>query len=327
MKKLFVFLLLVQGIVATGLSQESNDFKPNGKPLALIFTNFHTSFTESSTMPAFEITRAYLGYEYNFSRDWYAKVVFDVGDPGVGKHEMAAFLKNAYFKYSKSKFTAYFGMIATTQFKVSEKIWGYRYIEKSFQDAYGFNASADLGFNLEYEFADFISADFSVTNGEGYKKIQGDSILRPGAGITVNPVKTITARIYGDFMGNDVKQQSVATFLAYNGERLTVGAEYNYQWNVDMVDGQDMSGTSFYFSLKPCSKVKLFGRYDDLNSSTLTDLHQPWQIDDDGQLYMAGIEYSPTKGVKLAPNFRLWSPDNESFASISSAYLNCELKF
>ncbi len=328
MKKTVLILMFMTGMISATKSQEkSSGFKPHGKPLALIFTNFHNDFIESSMYPAFEITRAYLGYEYNFSPEWYAKVVFDVGDPGVGKHEMSAFLKNAYVKYTKSRFTAYFGMIATTQFKVSEKIWGYRYIEKSFQDAYGFNASADLGFNLEYDFTDFLSADFSVVNGEGYKKIQGDSLLRPAAGITLTPVKTITARVYADYMGKDVKQKSLATFLAYTGKKLIAGAEYNYQWNMDMVAGHDVYGTSFFLSWKPTSKIKLFGRFDDLNSSASDGEIQPWQIDDDGQLFMAGLEYSPLKGVKFAPNYRLWNPENESFPTINSLYLNCELKF
>ncbi len=323
-----LILILTSGLFLNGFSQDtSEEFKPNGKPLALIFTNFHTDFMDNSTYPAFEITRAYLGYEYHFSPEWYAKIVYDVGDPGVGKHQLSAFLKNAYFQYSNNRFTAYFGMIATTQFKVSEKIWGYRYIEKSFQDAYGFNASADLGFNIEYKFSDFISADFSVTNGEGYKKIQGDSLLRPGAGITINPVKNVTARIYADYMGNDIKQQSLATFLAYTGKKLIAGAEYNYQKNVDMTEGQDMYGTSFFLTYKPSAKIKLFGRFDDLNSSTLTGENQPWQIDGDGQLIIAGIEYSPVKGVKLAPNYRLWNSDSELLPAVNSIYLNCELKF
>ena len=62
MKKLIVLLLLLPGFVTKGFSQNSTDeFTPNGKPLALIFTNFHTSTSNGETMPEFEITRAYLG--------------------------------------------------------------------------------------------------------------------------------------------------------------------------------------------------------------------------------------------------------------------------
>jgi len=318
----------MQGILTMGFSQNSsNEFKPNGKPLALIFTNFNTAFSDGESMPAFEITRAYLGYEYNFSNEWYAKVVLDVGNPKAGKHEMAAYLKNAYMQYKKDNLTATFGMISTTQFKVSEKIWGNRYMMKSYQDEYSFNSSADIGFNLDYKLADFISVDFSVINGEGYKKIQGDDILRPGVGATITPIKNVTARVFADQNGKEVKQQSLATFLAYNDGKLVIAGEYNYQKNVAMVDGADMFGTSFYATYKASGNVKLFARYDALNSSTIAGENEAWQISDDGSLILAGVEFSPVKGVKLTPNVRSWNPANEAMENTTFVFLNCELKF
>lgn len=328
MKK-FIFLLLISlSIFSNAYNQEpADEFKPNGKPVALIFTNFRTAFSDGETMPSFGITRAYLGYEYNFSKEWYAKVILDVGDPKAGGLQMTAYLKNAYIQYKKGNFSAYFGMISTTQFKVSEKIWGYRYIEKSFQDAYKFNSSADIGFNLDYKFSDALSVDFSIINGEGYKLIQNDDIVRPGLGITAKPVKNITARVFADYMGKDVKQSSLATFLAYTSNKLVLGAEYNYQWNYDMVDGQDQSGVSFYATVKPTDKIKIFGRFDDLKSTTIEGESFPWNVAKDGQLLMAGIEFNPLKGVKLAPNLRYWNESEEGAPNTTFFYLNLELKF
>ncbi|WP_346858954.1 hypothetical protein [uncultured Draconibacterium sp.] len=327
MKKLTFLLLAMLSIVSTSFSQNSTDeFEPNGKPLALIFTNFNTAFSDGETNPAFGITRAYLGYEYNFSKEFYAKVVFDVGDPKVGALKSVAYLKNAYVQYKSGNFKAYFGMISTTQFKASEKIWGYRYVEKSFQDAYKFNSSADFGFNMEYKFNDFVSADFSVINGEGYKVIQSDDFVRPGLGITATPVKNVTARVFADYMGDEVKQQSLATFLAYTGEKVVLGAEYNYQQNMGMEDGHDIYGTSFYGTFKPNNKIKIFGRFDDLKSKKLEGESEAWNIGKDGQLIMAGVEFSPVKGIKVAPNYRLWSTADDS-PNTSYLYLNLELKF
>jgi len=328
MKRFFAFLSIIIAVQVTAYSQEEpKDFTPGGKPLALIFTSFHTEFTDNSNLHAFEITRAYLGYEYRFSREWYARVVLDAEDPRAGRHQFSAFLKNAYVQYSKGGFSAYFGMIATTQFKVSENIWGYRYIEESYQDLYDFNSSADLGVNIEYQFSDFISADFSLVNGEGYRQMQSDDLLRPGAGITLTPGSNITARIYADYMGKDVKQQSLATFIAWTGETFIAGAEYNYQHNVDMVEGHHMYGPSLFATYLPSESLKVFGRYDRLNSSTPAGENLPWQIEDDGQMVIAGIEYNPVKGVKLAPNFRLWNPEEKLSANVYSLFLNVELKF
>ncbi|MCF6356444.1 MAG: hypothetical protein L3J54_01440 [Draconibacterium sp.] len=328
MIKSVVLLFMMMSIFTTGFTQNlTNEFQPNGRPIALIFANFHTTFNDNETFSQFQIRRAYFGYEYNFSKNWYGKLVLDVGNPGVGKFQAAAFLKNAYFRYRKDKLSASFGMISTTQFKVSEKIWGYRYILKSFQDAYGFNASADLGAKVDYKFAKFISADFAITNGEGYKRIERDSVLRYAVGITVKPIKNITARVYADVMGADTKQQSVATFLAYNNSKFMVAGEYNYQKNFRKIEGKDTYGLSFFSSFKPSGKIKIFARYDKLNSSVLDGENSPWQIDANGQYIIAGIEYSPIKGVKLAPNFRNWSPDDKTRSNRVDLFLNCEVKF
>jgi hypothetical protein len=328
MKKIIVFISFLVSVHGPVIGQnEEESFTPGGKPLALLFPNFHTHFSEGNARPAFDIKRAYLGYEYHFSPNWYSRVILDVGDPRSGRHQFSAFLKNAYMEYSKDGFSAFFGMIATTQFKVSENIWGYRYIEESFQDLYSFNSSADLGVNIEYKFSDMLNADFSVINGEGYRQMQSDDILRTGAGITFKPVSSITARIFADYMGKDVKQQSLATFLAWTGETFIAGAEYNYQRNVDMVEGNHMFGPSLFATYLPSKSIKVFGRYDRLNSSTPSGEDLPWQIEDDGQLVIAGIEYSPVKGVKLAPNFRLWNPEENMSPNIYSLFLNVELKF
>lgn len=328
MEKLVLLIFIMTSIFASGFSQSSTDqFKPHGKPLALIFSNFHTTFKDNENFSQFQIRRAYLGYEYNFSENWYGKLVLDVGNPGVGKLQATAFLKNAYFKYKKDKFSASFGMISTTQFKVSEKIWGNRYILKSFQDAYGFNASADLGVKAAYKFASFISADFTITNGEGYKRIERDSVLRYAIGTTIKPIKNVTARVYADVMGEGTKQESLAAFLAYNSHKFMVAGEYNYQKNFRKMNGVDLYGTSLFSSFKPGKKLKLFARYDILKSSTVEGETEPWHLDVNGQYIIAGLEYSPMKGVKLAPNFRNWSPDDKTKSNRIDLFLNCEVKF
>src|SRR5690606_36032894 len=182
-KHILLFILLVPATAFMAFGQDSDPFKPKGKPVALIFSNFHKNFSGGSKSSAFEITRAYLGYEYTFSPEWHGYVVMDVGDPEAGDHQFSAFLKNAYLRYSKSNLTFLFGMVPTTQFNVEEDIWGYRYIDEVFQDLYGFSSSADLGFTVRYAFADFISADLSVFNGEGYHSVQQDDHLRRAAGL------------------------------------------------------------------------------------------------------------------------------------------------
>jgi hypothetical protein len=88
-----------------------------------------------------------------------------------------------------------------------------------------------------------------------------------------------------------------------------------------------MYGTSFYATYKAKKNVKLFARYDDLNSKKLDGESEPWQIVKDGQLMLAGVEYSPVKGIKITPNVRFWNPDMTGSENETYLYLSAELKF
>lgn len=325
MKKLALTFMVVLGITILAMSQETKEaFTPNGKPILRVFSNLHTTFSDGNNTSAFELTRVYLGYEHHFSEAFSGSVVYDVGNPGVGKLQSTAYVKNAFLNYKHNKLSVDFGLIGTTEFKVQEGFWGNRYLEKSFQDLNGFAASADLGVSVSYKFSDLISADIAVTNGEGYKNLQSDNIYKSAFGLTLNPVKSVTIRGMYDFMDN---QSTIAGFIGYKTGKLSLAAEYNDQKNHGMVDGKNFSGPSFYGIYKVSKKAKLFARIDDLKSKTLDGQTEGWNASKDGTMFMGGFEYAPVSGVKLSPNFRGFSPAQSSQAFTSTFMLNCEIKF
>ncbi len=325
MKRIRVFALWMFSLnLAQG--QTNDQFKPEGKPFMRIFNNFHTSFSDGKPASSFELTRLYLGYEYAFSENFTALATIDIANPGAGNLEMTAFAKNAYLNYHTDKLCVFFGIIPTTQFKVQEDYWGYRYIEKSFQDAYNLNSSADLGMSLRYQVADFLSADVIIQNGEGYKKLDSDSVLRAGFGITLHPVKKLTSRIYYDFSHNESTLSSLSLFTGYANDHFSLAAEYNKQVNYDFQEGADLYGTSFYGTLQATKKIKLLARYDKLMSNKVSGTSVDWNLAKDGELYIAGVEFTIAKGIKFSPNLRGWdsAAPGESFRS--SIYFNLEIK-
>ena len=329
MKKIGLTAAAMLCIIVMGMTQETQKtFVPEGKPFAKVFSNFHSTMSDGESASAFEITRVYLGYGYSFSKNFSGKLNFDVGNPGVGGLQMTAYIKNAYLNYSLNNLSVSFGLISTTQFKTQEKFWGNRYVEKSFQDLYKFNASADLGVSLAYKLCDFASVDLSLFNGEGYKKLQADSSFQTAIGLTLDPVDKITVRGVYDFLpGGDATQSTISGFVGYTGSDLSIGAEYNYQSNTGRMDAKDVFGTSVYAGYSPSKKVKLFARYDNLSSNTLSGATADWNVAKDGQLIIAGLEYEPVKGVKLAPNFQSWNPASDTKPNITTLLLNCEFKF
>lgn len=329
MKKTILTALAVFSLAVVAMAQEPKDtFTPGGSASMKIFTDFRSTFYDGKTASAFEVTRAYFGYGYNFSKEFSGKVNFDVGDPGVGGLQMTAYLKNAFLQYSAKGFTANFGLISTTQFGTQEDFWANRYVQKTFQDLNGINPSADLGLGLAYKFAKFVKVDVSFYNGEGYKKLQSDSAFQTALGLTLTPIKGLTVRGSYDFMSKkSVTQANTCAFIGYSATKFSLAFEYNDQKNHKMVKSNDLSGPSVYGSFSPTSKVKLYARYDKLSSNTLAGKTTAWNLGKDGSLIIAGLEYAPVKGVKLSPNFQGWNPADSSKKSSSSAMLSCEIKF
>ena len=314
-------------IIAQTSEKPDEQFTPHGQPQALIFTDVYYTFNKAGDSKAFEVTRAYLGYEYFFSQKIYSRITFDVGDPGAGNHKMAALLKFAYLQYKSDKFSTRFGMIPTNQFTLQESIWGYRYIAKSFQDAYRFGPSADLGASAEYTPSDIVSFDISILNGEGYKNIQIDSSFKATVGVTIKPVEGLSFRAYYDYMNSDNTQTSAAFFAGYSVKKFRAGVEYNMQKNNELKQDHDFSGFSAYSSYRLGNKVTVFARYDYLASAIPENATEPWNSMKDGQLLLAGFDYNPVKGVKIAPSFAQYIPYDDTLNISTRLGLYFELRF
>ncbi|MEG1556116.1 MAG: hypothetical protein RR356_05260 [Bacteroidales bacterium] len=293
--------------------KDTTAYKINAVPVISIFTNFHVGFGKESKKTGFGLDRSYLGVRVNFMKNLYARVVFDIGLPGVegASLDRVAYVKHAFLGWTPGKFTLNAGLIKLEQFDVQEKFWGYRYIYKSFQDAYDFGSSADLGVMVSYKFTKWISADISFTNGEGYKKLNMNNRFKYSAAVTLNPVESLTARIYydradkeiGDTLGK--AQENIALFLGYKHRWFSIAAEYNNLFNQNYQRDKNKWGASGYFSVKLPKNFTIFGRYDYLTSNG------NWAYEEDGQFAIVGFEYAPIKYVKISPNFRAWIPKQQ----------------
>ena len=334
-KKCYLFstILLMMLISLHMISQEASDdeFKPHGSPIVKVYTNFHYGLTEADNRAGFEIRRAYLGYDYTFTPNWEMAVKLDIGSPNDASaftlNRRFAYFKNAYLKYTYKKMMTQFGIIDVYQFKTQETYWAHRYIWESFLDRYKFGPSADLGWNIIYKFADFISADLGIYNGEGYSKIQNDNAFKLGLGVSVFPVKGLIVRMYADAIEKGVYQSTLAGFVGYKlDNRFIGGVEYNYQFNSDYRDGEDRYGYSLYGSYYFLKKWQAFARYDQLYSNILAGAESPWDLEQDGSAVIGGIEYSPIRQVKIALNYQDWVPYAKNLDKLSYIYLNFEYK-
>ena len=306
---LILVLLVVMGVVVCAQDSVATEVKkePKGKAIITVFAGLGMDVESGVTKCGFVLDRSYLGYQYSLGNGVELKAVLDVGMPSdESDYHYVAYLKNAQVTWKHKGLTLSGGMISTTQFNMQEKFWGYRYIYKSFQDQYKFGSSADLGLMVAYKFADWVSADFIMTNGEGYKKIQGDLGFQYGLGLTFQPVKELSVRLYGGL--NDATAEGLsdiynyAAFVGYKSDAFSLGGEWVMMQNTKNVLGDDKMGCSVYGSAKVHKIVDLYARYDWLSS-----LNSDYAKKDE-MAVIAGLQVKLGKYVKVAPNFRMAMP-------------------
>lgn len=174
---------------------------------------------------------------------------------------------------------------------------------KSLQDEYGFESSADLGVTAKYKLLSNLSVDLSAFNGEGYKSVQADSAVKVAVGVTFEPVKNFFGRIYYDYMKRNVAQSTLNVFVAYKSKAASFGAEYDLQNNHKMVSDRNLSAVSLFGTVAVAKKLSVFGRFDNLMSEKIGASTAGWNAAD-GQVYIAGLEFVPVKGIQITPNIR-----------------------
>lgn len=340
MQKFRLFFLLLSAIFVTIQlkAQDSEPFKPSGKVIARSFIEFSQGFRGAEKESGFDITRAFLGYNYRITPTIQAQVIIDGASGKSSSGAMEVYVRNAFINWKDQGFDISIGEIGMLGFNTQEEYWKHRYVLKSFQDNNKMLPSVDLGVTAQYTFNPTISADISITNGEGYKVVKKDNSLRYSGGLTVHPISNIALRVYGDVYTEDEvergklpenvtdatykNQYTLALFAGYRNEKISSGVEYNKVFNKDFIQSKDYFGYSAYASVKVAPKWRVYGRYDIMDSSKPSTFVDPWNTLD-GQLIIGGVEFQPIKQLKISPNFRNINPNR----NISEQYVFINLEF
>lgn len=332
--KIVGIILLIFLISVRCISQEADTaaFRITAKPILRVFANYHMQIGPGDVISAFEVERAYLGYDAQIHPNFQVKINLDIGSPDdvseYSRIRRYAYFKNAALKYTYKWLTSSFGLIDMTHFKLQEEFWGHRYIEKSFADRFRFGHSADLGWNLIVEPVKNFSIDLSFTNGEGYNNLQRDNTLKLGLGVSATVFENWSVRIYGDLMEKGEIESTLAAFIGYRYRDLfRIGTDYNHKFNDSYRPGYDRYGYSVYSNCSIIEPVEVFARYDWVNSNMPADDDTPWNLNEDGSSITAGVQYQPIQQVKIALSYRDWYPYASNLDNEALIYLNLEYKY
>ena len=297
-------------------------------------------YTNSKEKSAFNFNRQYFSYGVNVSDDVSFKVVFDVGRTNKGDFvyinndgepdkmsedtRLIVFLKKAQIDYSTSYGKISMGLIGMNTYNIQEKNWGYRFIEKSAIDKYGFSSTADLGLGFSKSLTDQLKMSLQVVNGEGYKNPQSDKYHKIAFNSTYgehNLVKNsgFNAGVVFTTEPTDDKPNTMASlFGGFAGMGLRLGGQFN-MLTKGGIESQVISVSSNYGMT---DKLDAFVRYDMYDPNTD-------EIDEgkDNSTYLiAGIQLSCGNGLLVAPNIRMESYE-DNLDSVTEYKINFQFKF
>lgn len=302
----------------TNKSSWTDKIKFSGKS----YINYHTLISEEkggkkTTIKAnsFEVPRFYLTLKAK-PTDWSTlRLTLDMGrisDPKVedaSGDELGVKFDNRYFIYAKyaylemkepwlkGKFTI--GQQGLPWVGFVEKLWGYRWIDKTMTDLHKLQTSADLGASYTGKVKDFVEYQLAVVNGTGYKDPENNT-FKNALGRVTGKFKGAQLSVFGSYDvrdGEDEKKDAwtVATLLGYKYKRAAVGVEYAR--GADRKH-QDLGwGVSSFASVKPWKGSTAVLRYDYYDADTDAD------TDNTGYL-IAGLGWEWEKHLKTLVNVR-----------------------
>lgn len=314
MKKVLCIMLLSSLMIGEGKISGTGFFN---------YTSDLTDGVSGSDKSSFGFDRVYFTYKNSVSDNISFKFQTDVGrfdfvdedDDGNaivgGKSHLFAYIKKAQLDWKTPISKITLGMQGMNVFNVTEKTWGFRFIEKSPMDKHKFSSSADMGIGVSGKFSN-VSYSLLSTNGTGYKKEESDAFKKTSIQLVYGEKKlvkkdgfnigtSLTFEPYHD--GEDYMKSVMAFFGGYAGSGFRVGAEFDTKTDSKTELSEQI--IAFYGSYKFTDVFEGLVYIDMYDEDTATD--------EDGETYIiAGLNYYPTKGLTITPNVRLKSFEDGS---------------
>jgi len=259
------------------------------------------------------VSRAYFTGKYSFNSDWMMRVTTDVNlDPALTKKNNNIFLKYAYVqgKLYGDAVVLRLGQSHTPWIDHEEHLWGRRYVSGVLIDTNGYDASSDLGIGFKGKVADdMVNYWVTYTNGHGYDHpaITGSSMdFDSRIGLNLMKGLTLDFQYRNGYRGTKTTPSTLATqvksvlyhsMVTYGmGHDFRIGANFaKNKKTPNAATGVTQTAYDLWGWTKITDQFGALGRYEYVKDDATLAANQIKKT-----RYVAGIEYFPTKGVKLS---------------------------
>lgn len=324
MRKLLLFVLLL--ITVSAFAQ---DEKPKGKFNGVLFGDYFYKFEGDSSgssnqyspygkdVQGFTIRRTRLHYEHYFNENFTGNIGIESNDITKIDSRMSFVLYDANFEWKNvvKNSSILFGLIQVPTFagSISEKMWGFRGVEKTIADKNGFGTAVDIGVALKGTFDKEGKYGYAaqIGNGKGSKP-EVSKYLKFYGEVFAEFFKDFIAEGYFDYQSgaNEQYRYTVKSVIGYKSKHNSFTFEPVFQFRNNVIAGTDAQnplGFSVYSKynllrktdLNETEVLNIFARYDyyDPNSNNGKLGYKEYFIN-------AGIDFLPFPNFHLIPN--LW---------------------
>lgn len=264
-----------------------------------------------NSFQAFEIRRAYLGYDYTFNDKFSAQFLLEGNDKILTNSRLGIFIKTAYVEWKAFDNASFsIGLIPTPTWSwaLNEKTWNYRSIEKTILDMRGLGNASDLGIATRGKFdkAGNYGFGFMIGNGNG-QRLETNKFKKYYGTLYAKPVSGLSIEAYGDYEPNtgDKNKTTLKGFVSYQQKKFTIGAEAIQQTqknaggtNIDIVP---FGITGFVwgtlYAKKDVPVLNAFARFDYYDPDSKND-----SLGYKENFITVGLDYMPIENVHIMPN-------------------------
>jgi len=329
--KFYLASLLFACITYTMHAQDTTkakpEFKPAGKLWGYVFGDYYYKLQsdsmgrgtgEYSNMKeganAFEFRRIYLGYDYRISEKFSAELLLAHEKNYDANSNRTVFIKSANVRWKNifPKNDLVIGQSASPTWPLlTEKLWGYRSVERMPEDIHKLGNSNDVGIALQGKIDSAGNFGYNLMVGNGTtSKAETDVFKKMYGEVYAKFFKQkLILDFYADFERKQLKPygkdySTYKIFLAYQAKWFTIGAEAYYQFQdfipYDQNTDKEIIGTSLFVrAVVIKDKLNFFARTDSYSSDLVTS--STFYLSTESSI-VTGFDYTPNKNIHIIPN-------------------------
>jgi hypothetical protein len=251
----------------------------------------------------FLIRRVYFQHDADLSPKYSTRVRLEVDSKSLTSDgKLGAAVKAAYVQARNviPRGSFYMGVLSTPTWENSEDFWAYRSIEKTLADFRGIGSSADIGVQMKgwFDANKKIGYSAMIGNGPGQKP-EDNRYKKFYLSLPIHPVEGFRLEPYVDYENAAAKNDRATykLFAGYEHRNVALGAEILDRINHSATSrNEEPFGYSIFARWKAREDLGAFARFDGWQPDT----RAAYRVD--SQLWIAGVDWMPSKDVHIMPN-------------------------